>query len=191
MAMIHMVRHGKAAAGFGAHKDPGLDELGHRQANTVAQMLVELLSEQAPLKIFSSPLARAFETAQPLAKLWQGQIILEPRIAEVPSPTQDLAQRAAWLSQAMAGTWGELGAPLKNWRDSLVSCLLDIDEDCVMFSHYVAINAAVGAAQDSDLMRVFAPDNCSVTTLNNDSQSKNSQTLQVVTLGRTAATKIN
>ena len=36
MTQIHLVRHGKAAAGFGSHKDPGLDELGHRQAQAVA-----------------------------------------------------------------------------------------------------------------------------------------------------------
>ncbi len=55
-----------------------------------------------------------------------------------------------------------------------------------MFSHYVAINAAVGAAQNDDRMRVFAPDNCSVTTLVT-SDGK----LSVVELGRTAETKIN
>jgi len=73
-----------------------------------------------------------------------------------------------------------------NWRDSLVACLLQIDHDCVMFSHYVAINAAVGAAQQDPRMRVFAPDNCSVTGLNNSGG-----VLTVETLGRTADTRIN
>jgi len=101
---------------------------------------------------------------------------IETRIAEIPSPTEDLAARAQWLAQAMQG----------NWHESLVACLLQIDHDCVMFSHYVAINAAVGTAQQDPRMRVFAPDNCSVTGLNNSGG-----VLTVETLGRTADTRIN
>ena len=39
MATVQLVRHGKAAAGFGAHPDPGLDDLGRHQAQAVAAML--------------------------------------------------------------------------------------------------------------------------------------------------------
>jgi broad specificity phosphatase PhoE len=55
-----------------------------------------------------------------------------------------------------------------------------------MFSHYVAINAAVGAATGDDRMRIFGPDNCSVTTLDNAGGK-----LTVVELGRIADTHIN
>lgn len=158
MAMIHLVRHGQAAAGFGTHKDPGLDDSGRQQAIAVAAMLEPL----GPMPIWSSPLARAFETAEPLAA------------------------RAQWLAQAMQGNWRDLAEEFQSWRDSLVACLLQIDHDCVMFSHYVAINAAVGAAQQDPRMRVFAPDNCSVTGLNNSGG-----VLTVETLGRTADTRIN
>ncbi len=182
MAKIHLVRHGQAAAGFGAHKDPGLDEIGWQQAESVATMLDPL----GPLPLFSSPLARAQETAEPLAKRWQAKVTIEPRVAEIPSPSQDLTERAQWLQQAMQGTWSELAPEFQAWRDALVECLLDIKEDCVIFSHYVAINAAVGAATGDDRMRVFAPDNCSVTTLDNSDG-----TLKVDTLGRTADTKVN
>jgi len=182
MIKIHLVRHGQAAAGFGAHKDPGLNELGRQQAAAVA----ELLSPIGPLPVFSSPLARAWETAEPLAKIWGEEIRLETRVAEIPSPSTDLSERAQWLQQAMQGTWSELAPQFQAWRDALVACLLEIKHDCVMFSHYVAINAAVGAAQDDDRMRIFAPDNCSVTTL-----VVNNGSLSAETLGRTAETKIN
>ena len=39
MAIVQLVRHGKAAAGFGTHPDPGLDDLGRSQAAAVAAML--------------------------------------------------------------------------------------------------------------------------------------------------------
>ena len=48
MTQIHLVRHGKAAAGFGSHKDPGLDDLGRRQAQAVAAMLHEQHGEDRP-----------------------------------------------------------------------------------------------------------------------------------------------
>ena len=56
MAHIHLVRHGKAAAGFGSHKDPGLDDLGRQQAEAVAAMLDARHGTQRPI-LFSSPLA--------------------------------------------------------------------------------------------------------------------------------------
>ena len=182
MAKIHLVRHGQAAAGFGAHADPGLSELGIEQARSVAQRLVEA----GPLVIISSPLARAYETAQPLAELWGCEIQIEHRVAEIPSPTQNLTERAAWLSQAMEGSWGELPNEQIQWRAALGECLHALYEDCVVFSHYVAINAAVGLAQEDDRMRIFGPDNCSVTTLDNTAGR-----LNVLSLGNTATTKIN
>lgn len=182
MAKIYLIRHGEAAAGFGAHKDPGLSELGRQQAGRVADKLADI----GPLKVFSSPLARAFETAQPLAARWQQDIVIETRVAEIPSPSEDLGARAQWLQKAMQGTWDELEPKFGTWRDDLVACLTGLTQDCVIFSHYVAINAAVGAAQGDPRMRVFAPDNCSVTSLDNTGGQ-----LNVELLGHTADTKIN
>lgn len=184
MATVQLVRHGKAAAGFGAHPDPGLDDLGRRQAAAVAAML-DAQHSQRP-ELLSSPMARAFETAQALADLWQTPIDLEPRVAEIPSPTEDLEARATWLSQAMTGTWSELDRSVQQWRQDLADFLLSCEHDCIIFSHYVAINAAVGAAMEDDRMRIFGPDNCSVTTLDNSGGK-----LSVIELGRVAETHIN
>ena len=68
MTKLYMVRHGRAQAGFGGAMDPGLDELGRSQADAVAEKLRSL----GPLRILSSPLARAQQTAAPLAKKWRG-----------------------------------------------------------------------------------------------------------------------
>ncbi len=182
MSKIHLVRHGKAAAGFGAHPDPGLDDTGRAQARAVA----ELLQHEGPLPIYSSPLARAYETAEALAGLWEVDITIESRVAEIPSPTDDLAERAAWLSNAMQGSWEELGEQHQTWLAAIGECLREQAEDCVMFSHYVAINAAVGVATNDPRMRIFGPDNCSVTTIENTDGA-----LSVLSLGRTADTKIN
>ncbi|MEM9622853.1 MAG: histidine phosphatase family protein [Pseudomonadota bacterium] len=182
---IYLVRHGKAAAGFASHRDPGLDATGRRQAEATAALLADI----GPLPIYASPMARAYETALPLANLWHvehSDIQIEPRVAEIPSPTDDLEARAAWLGEAMQGTWDALEAPFQAWRQALHECLLALSESCVIFSHYVAINAAVGLASSDSRMRIFAPDNGSITTLT----VKDGQ-LHVNELGRTAATKIN
>ena len=187
MAKIYLVRHGKAAAGFGTHRDPGLDDFGRQQAQDVAKVLSQLAPPK--LSLYSSPLARAYETAQPLADLWDvahADITIEPRVAEIPSPTEDLAERASWLANAMQGGWDELDQPFQIWREQLHECLLALPQNCVIFSHFVAINAAVGLAQQDPRMRIFSPDNCSVTTLNND----NGQ-LQVEHLGQSAETFVN
>ena len=39
MPTIVMVRHGRAAAGFGSHRDPGLDDVGRAQAEATAEEL--------------------------------------------------------------------------------------------------------------------------------------------------------
>ena len=184
MTNLYLVRHGKAAAGFGAHADPGLDDLGRTQANTAAQWLFEQLS---PITLLTSPLARARETATPLEALWNTTARTESRVAELPTPNMDLQQRASWLQQAMQGSWSELDESLQTWRADLGTCLREQTEDVVIFSHYVAINAAVGLASNDSRMRIFAPDNASITHLRVDAQGE----LQVVELGRTAQTVVN
>ncbi len=182
MATIYMVRHGQAQADAANPRDPGLDETGRRQAAATAQAL----RTQGPLPIYSSPFARAQETAAALADFWQAKIITEPRVSEIPFPTEDLAERFRWLRQAMAGNWASLGGELLAWRRRLVDCVANLETDCVVFCHFIAINVAVGAAQQDDRLVVFHPDNASVTTFTNDGGK-----LRLADLGREAATKIN
>ncbi|MFQ3346846.1 MAG: broad specificity phosphatase PhoE [Candidatus Azotimanducaceae bacterium] len=191
MALIQLVRHGKAAAGFGSHRDPGLDDLGRSQSAAVAKLLDQQHrtgpNGSANLPVLrSSPLARAQETASPLQSLWQAEVTIEERVAEIPSPTEDLAARAQWLQEAMAGNWSDLEPNSQQWRQNIVDYLLSCSEDCIIFSHYVAINAAVSYAQGDDRMRVFAPDNCSVTSFDNSTGK-----LVIVDLGVTADTFVN
>ena len=182
MATIILVRHGRAAAGFDSHADPGLDELGQTQANAVAAHLAPL----GPLPIYSSPLARAWQTALPLSERWGIEPVVEHRVSEIPTPVEDLSQRAAWLREAMAGHWRALPGDLQRWRGELIDCLLQIRDDSVVFCHFIAINVAVGAARSDDRLVCFRPDNASVTRLaNNDGR------LRVIELGREGTTRVN
>jgi broad specificity phosphatase PhoE len=164
MPRITLIRHGRAAAGFGEDMDPGLDDLGRSQAEAVAQRLVGL----GPRPILSSPLRRCQETAAPLARLWTKSPVIQPAVAEIPSPKgMSLEARVVWLRKLMAGSWSEAPDELAQWRAECVAAVVGLTEDTVVFSHYVAINVLMGAAIGDDRVVCFSPENCSVTVFDN------------------------
>ena len=193
MGKIYMVRHGKAAAGWDGDADPGLDLTGHAQAETVAQDLGARLT--SPVAIYTSPLLRCRETAMPLATMWQTQAIVEPRVAEIPSPIEDLVARTEWLRRVMAGSWAELssdpesaGIDFARWQSDVVAALVTLgtSQDIVVFSHFIALNAAFCAATGADQIVAFRPDNCSVSVFETDGTA-----LTLLTQGHEADTQVN
>jgi broad specificity phosphatase PhoE len=159
---LYLVRHGRAAAGWDTDPDPGLDEIGARQAAEVAARLAPL----GPLPILTSPLLRCRQTAAALAGDWQIDVRVQPTVAEIPSPDGiAMADRIEWLRVAMGGTWVDLGGRYVAFRDQVVATLCGIETDSVVFSHFVAINAAIGAAIGDDRLVVRSLDNCSVTVI--------------------------
>lgn len=181
MAKIYLVRHGRAAAGFAEAADPGLDALGREQAQAMAEKL-------APLDVpgfLASPLRRTRETAAALEKIWHRAPRIETRVAEIPSPSPDLAARGAWLQSFMAGVWGDGGERVLAWREGVVEALLELEQDTIVVSHFVAINAAVGAATGDERVVIFRPDNCSCTRL----ESANGK-LELLELGAEAPSEV-
>jgi broad specificity phosphatase PhoE len=184
MPKIYMVRHGKAESGFGESMDPGLDALGRDQAVKVA----DELSTLGPIEILSSPLARAQQTAAPLAKLWKLAPDIETAVAEIPSPKGlTLEGRSQWLRKLMEGSWRDVSPDLAEWREHCIATVTALPQDTVIFSHYVAINVIMGAATNDDRLVAFSPDNCSVTVFETDGK-----TLRLVQKGKEASlTKVN
>jgi broad specificity phosphatase PhoE len=145
--------------------DPGLDALGHQQAEAAAQRLRLL----GPLSILSSPLRRAQETAAPLARLWGSTPVIEKAVAEIPSPKgMTLEDRVQWLRNLMSGSWRGVTPELAEWREACIASVAGLSDDTVIFSHYVALNVIAGAATGDDRVVSFSPDNCSVTTFETD-----------------------
>ena len=160
MARLYLVRHGEAAAGFGEADDPGLSDLGKSQAEATGKALFDLGLKDC----ISSPLLRCQETATPFIKLTGRPFRIEPAVAEIPTPKEHEQDRQTWLRGVMMGNWSAQTG-LAPWRDKLISTLAAVKNDLVVFSHFVAINIAVGAATGKDEVRVFAPANGSVTIL--------------------------
>jgi broad specificity phosphatase PhoE len=182
MPIVYIVRHGRAAASFTDDLDPGLDELGQKQAEAACK----ILRTHTPLELRSSPLKRALETARPLGVALNREVTLEARFAEIPSPGMSLSERGPWLRGVMQGRWSEQSADLQRWRQDLIDCLLEIRADTAIFSHFVAINAAVGAAEGEDRVVLFRPNNGSITSIEIDDGR-----LAVLSRGDEAETRIN
>ncbi len=182
MATIYLVRHGKASAGFDSHLDPGLDETGRAQAQATADVLEPL----GPLSIYSSPLARALETARTLAERWGVTPLVEPRVAEIPSPSNDPADRGRWLRGVMTQRWSVLSPELQEWRRAMIDCACSYPTDCVVFCHFVAINVIVGAATGVDKVISFRPGNGSVTKI-----CVAERELSLIELGLEASTRVD
>jgi broad specificity phosphatase PhoE len=165
VARLHLVRHGRAAAAWTDHLDPGLDEVGAAEAAAAAQELAGSVPEQP---VWSSPLLRTRETAAPLAAAWGSEVVVVPAFGEVPSPSQDAAERGTWLAEAMVAHWADLGPVVDAWRTALLDAVRAASSDVVVFTHFVAINAVVAAAEDRPEVMVFAPANGSITVIDTD-----------------------
>jgi broad specificity phosphatase PhoE len=162
MTVVHLVRHGRAAAGWDTHADPGLDDVGRRQATAVAAQLGPI----GPLAVVSSPLQRCRETALPLSTAWRRPLAIDDRVAEIPSPEGvAMGERVDWLRTAMRGTWAELGPRYTAFRDAVAAAIVGCTSDTVVFSHFVAINAVIGVATGDDRLVIRSLDNCSVTVV--------------------------
>lgn len=184
MPRLYLIRHGEPSGNWGqsADPDPGLTELGRKQAEGAG----ERLAKTPPKLIVSSPLRRARETAIPLARTMGVEVTIAEAVAEIPTPASiALAQRADWLRQLMSGEWGAADTSLQTWRDGVVAYLTGLPDDTAIFSHFVAINVALGAAIGDDRVVCFRPAHASVTVLETKGRA-----IALVELGETADTAV-
>lgn len=150
--MLIVVRHGRTAANasgllLGRRLDPGLDDLGRRQAAAVADVLREAAV------VVSSPLRRARETAEALGR----PVTIDERWAEVDygvldgTPLAEVGPEvwARWRADVdHAPDGGEslraLGARVRPACDDLLAEAAD--QDVVVVSHVSPVKAAVAWA---------------------------------------------
>jgi broad specificity phosphatase PhoE len=158
--MIYLIRHGEPAAGWGAHPDPGLSELGHRQASAAAETLAEAGAKRAIV----SPLQRCRETASPFEKAMETHARIEPSVGEIITPA-GIEDRAAWLKDVMVGRWTGVGPEFDAWRAGVLGAVEKVQDETAVFSHFFAINVIVGLLTGDDRVVIFRPAHCSITKL--------------------------
>ena len=167
--MLYLVRHGEAAASWGNHPNPGLSDLGHRQAESAATELHAL----GVSHIVSSPMQRCRETARPLeARLGLTASIIE-EVSEISTP-KDIHDRVEWLRVFMGGTWENEASTHRAWRDAMIARLEGLSD-----------NAVVSKLQQRAETLVFRPTYCSVTTL-----ERSAEGLKIQQLGSESETRV-
>ena len=185
-----MIRHGKPASTWGDHvadADPGLDVQGREQAKRVADALMALPVGERPTSVFTSPLRRCRETATPFAKMLGIEATVEPAVSEIPTPKAlSEAERGDWLRNAFTGAWSDIDGDIDygQWRDRVTEAVARHGGGAI-FSHFVAINAAVSGATGEDAVRHFQPNHCSITVFDVEDG-----VLKLVQLGESAATQV-
>jgi broad specificity phosphatase PhoE len=190
MPRVYLIRHGKPAATWGDHvadADPGLDLQGRDQAQRAADVLWALPAAIRPTAVAASPLRRCRETAAPFARLLGVEPVVENAVAEIPTPSGlSDAERGPWLRSAFAGTWAEIAGDIDyvQWRDRVAEAVVRHAGGAV-FTHFVAINAAVSSARGEDAVRHFQPDHGSITAFEVEDGR-----LKLVELGKSAATQV-
>jgi len=180
---IYLVRHGEAAAHWHEADDPGLSELGRQQAADTARALLEHIGPG--IRLLSSPMLRTRETAAPLATALGAEVGITGPFREIPTPVPR-PERQRWLGTIASQTWAEQVELVRNWREDLLAELLRVGEPAVIFTHFMVLNAIVGALQGHDRVVSFLPDNASVTTLRREGDD-----LELLELGRQFRTRVN
>jgi broad specificity phosphatase PhoE len=175
-ARVTLVRHARPAGAWGHAADPGLDARGRAQARAVA----DALAPMGPLPVVVSPLRRTRETAAPLVARWGLAPLVEPAVGELTAPSDPRPDPATWLRALMAGTGREHGAVMDPFRARVLGAIRALRADTVVVTHFLAINAVVGAATDDDRVVCFAPAHCSCTIVEVDDAA-----LRLVDLGAT------
>lgn len=188
MARLYLIRHGRPSGAWGGHDDdPGLDEVGQAQARAARDWLLSRPHGERPRLVVSSPLRRCRQTAEPTAEALGVPLEIDPVVGEIPTPRALAGEaRPAWLREAFQGAWSAIQGDMDYdvWRGDIVASLARRGNTAV-FSHFVAINAAVSRLLGVDEVLAFRPDHASVTVLETDGQ-----TLRLVEKGAEAVTGV-
>ena len=162
-ADVRLVRHARASGGWDDDPDPGLDDVGRRQAEALTDRLA---AADPPSALFCSPLRRCRDTARPLAARLGMAPVVAPAVAELPSPEGvPMSARVGWLRQALAGSWSDLDARYAAYRQGVLDFVASAPDGAVVVSHFVAINAVIGACLGDDRLLLRSLDNTSVTVV--------------------------
>ena len=98
-----------------------------------------------------------------------------------------MADRRRCTARGVSCTSGRRPARSTTWIGDAASStpLRALPHDCVVFTHFIAINVAAAAAQRREEVVCFRPDHASVTVLDAGSEG-----LRLVELGREAQTGV-
>lgn len=153
MMRVFLVRHARTALNadgrLRGHLDPALDDVGRTEAGELAIVLASL----EPVRVVTSPLRRAVDTAQAIATRASAPVVVDERLID-----RDYGPWAGEREDAVMAEWGVLdNAPGVERTESVVArarATLDAQTDrgdpVVLVSHD-AVNRALLHELDPEL----------------------------------------
>jgi hypothetical protein len=121
-----------------------------------------------------------------LLERWALDPVIEPAIGELTAPVDPRPDHATWLRSLMAGAGADHAAVMDPFRTRVLGAIRALRTDTVVVTHFLAINAVVGAATDDDRVVCCAPVHCSRTVVDLDDGGR----LHVVELGEDGRTDV-
>ena len=161
---IFLIRHGEAEKPWHEDPDPGLSVKGQRHAESVCSKFNPNLQLEE-MRIMTSPLKRASETAKIFQNHLDIELITSPAFSELPSPGIDLSERPEWLQGIFGQSVSEIDDNLIQWRNQIIENVQNINHHTLIFTHFMVINCIVGWIQGLEKLVNFRPAYCSITHL--------------------------
>tara|TARA_B100001123_G_scaffold423982_1_gene534800 strand:- start:405 stop:974 length:570 start_codon:yes stop_codon:yes gene_type:complete len=180
---IYLIRHGEAQSAWDEDPDPDLSEKGKEQSELLKEKLLPVLPSD--FKAISSPLLRAQKTAIPLKNELGFEMSINDKFAEIPSPGIPLSERREWLKGIFNINTKNLEEPQMLWRNSIIESLKSLNNNTIIFSHFMVINCVVGWINNSEKFVSFYPDNCSITKI-----IRAEDNFKILNLGRDFSTTV-
>ncbi|MCU1601464.1 MAG: hypothetical protein JWO22_2173 [Frankiales bacterium] len=161
------------ATDHGGPADPGLSDVGWQQA----VRLLEALALDEIDALYSSPAARALETAEPLAAKLGLPLEVEPGLAEFDKehtsyvPVEELrAENDPRWHALVAGELQDSQVDAEHFQQTVVDAVESLvarhpGQRAVLFSHSGAINAYTARITGQDRLLWFAPSYASLTRI--------------------------
>ena len=157
---IIFVRHGEAASAYGDHEDPGLSKKGLSQSNDLLRN--NKLQNLEEYTFISSPKLRAIETAGPLARKFNKEILIDDIFIEIPSKDIQINKKQQWLKQLVDTKIKDLPENVKLWVNNILKRTSGIREHSIIFTHFMVMNALLGQLTKSEKLLCFYPDYTSI-----------------------------
>ena len=158
MASIEVIfiRHAEASSSWGDHHDPGLSDTGIAQSKKLINR--PELKRLDDYSFISSPKLRAINTARPLAKKFEKELIIENIFTEIPSPNIEPENKQDWLKNILQMNKNDLPEKIVKWKDNIISRTKALSQDSVVFTHFMVINALLSELNSKTKLLYFYPD---------------------------------
>ena len=169
---------------------------GGRCGPGIGSFAVEALvvSDYAAVQGFVLSMALLFGALAVYVSRFNTSILLVTQYPQAIPTTRCLQHRCTCTHASWETSWADLSADPESgginftgWQVDVVKALVSLgkSEDIVVFSHFIALNAAYCAATGADQIIAFRPDNCSVSVFESDGE-----TLKLLKLGHEADTQV-